>query len=107
MRRKQCHSQGLFVGIHVEYCTILSELGQLVQITWTTGFQFPLGAGIFVSTTSTGQATELPTSCPICCEDSSLKDDAADREADHLPQLSGGFFKYSPVLEAECLLYYQ
>jgi len=28
----------LFAGINVEYCTVLSELGQRVQMTWTTGF---------------------------------------------------------------------
>ena len=84
MRRKECHSQGLYARIHIEYCAALSELGQLVQMTWTTGFQFPVGAGIFVSTTSTGQATEVPTSCTMCCEDPSVKDDAVDREAVHL-----------------------
>lgn len=85
MRRKQCYSQGLFLGIHVEYCTVLSELAQLVQMTWTTGFLFSEGAGSFVSTTSTGQATDLPASCPMCCEEISVKDDAADHKADHLP----------------------
>jgi len=37
----------LFADIHVEYGAALSELGQLVQMTWTTGFRFPVGAGIF------------------------------------------------------------
>ena len=82
MRRKQCHSQGLFFRIDDEYCTVLSALGQLVQMTWTAGLHFPMGR-IFVSTTFTGQATDLLTSCPMGCEDCSVKDEAADREADN------------------------
>jgi hypothetical protein len=53
-------------------------------MTWTTVFLFSEVAGNFVSTTSTGQATELPAACPMCCEESSVKDDAAGHEADHL-----------------------
>jgi len=30
-------------------------------------------------------------------DDSTVKDDAADREADHLHQTSGGLFKHSSV----------
>jgi hypothetical protein len=83
--RKKYHIQGLYDLIHVEYCTALTELGQLFQMTWTTGFQFAAGAGIIISTTSTGQATELPSSCPMFCEDSFVRDDVVDREAIHLP----------------------
>ena len=50
------------------------------------------GAGSFVPTISTGRAVDSPTSCQMCCEGYSVMDDAADRKADHLPQLSGGLF---------------
>jgi hypothetical protein len=48
------------------------------------GISFPGKDGDFFSTTSTEQATELPTSYPMCCKDSSVEDDATDREADNL-----------------------
>ena len=96
----------MLVRIQFEYGIVLSERGQLVQMTWTTGFQFLVGAE-FCFHSLYRQATELPTSCPLGFENPSIKHDAPDREAHHLDQLSGGLSKYSSVLEAACRLYCQ